>query len=69
LAPAGTPADVISRIQSEVARIMRLPEVVERMNKLDIRAAGTTSQEMAQTIAQEIKLWSSVAKTHQISAN
>jgi tripartite-type tricarboxylate transporter receptor subunit TctC len=69
LAPAGTPADVISRIQSEVARIMRLPEVVERMNKLDIRAAGTTSQEMAQTIVQEIKLWSSVAKTHQISAN
>jgi tripartite-type tricarboxylate transporter receptor subunit TctC len=69
LAPAGTPSDVISRLQVEVARIMRLPDVVERMNRLDIRAAGSTSHEMAQTIAQEIKLWSAVARANQISVH
>jgi tripartite-type tricarboxylate transporter receptor subunit TctC len=68
LAPAGTPAPIIKRLQEEVARIMALPDVAERMAKLDIRPVGGTSAEFAKTIAAEIPLWKQVAKDNNIKA-
>lgn len=68
LAPAGTPAPIIKRLQEEVARIMALPDVVERMAKLDIRPVGGTSADFAKTIATEIPLWKQVAKDNNIKA-
>ena len=68
LAPAGTPAPIIARVQAEVARIMAMPDVVDRMNKLDIRPVGGTPADMAKTIASEIELWSGVARANQITA-
>ncbi len=68
LAPAGTPAPILQRMQAEVARIMAMPDVIERMNKLDIRPMGGTPADMARTIAAEIELWSGVARANQITA-
>jgi tripartite-type tricarboxylate transporter receptor subunit TctC len=68
LAPAGTPAPIVKRLQEEVARIMALPDVQERMAKLDIKAVGGTSAELAKTISQEIQLWTQVAKDNNIKA-
>ena len=68
LAPAGTPAPVVKRIQEEVARIMALPDVQERMAKLDIKAVGSSSADLSKTIAQEIQLWTQVAKDNNIKA-
>ena len=68
LAPAGTPAPIVKRIQEEVARIMALPDVQERMAKLDIKAVGSSSADLAKTISQEIQLWTQVAKDNNIKA-
>jgi tripartite-type tricarboxylate transporter receptor subunit TctC len=69
LAPAGTPAPIIVKLQSEVSRIMSLPDVIERMTKLDIRPVGGSAADMAKTIATEIELWTGVARANQITAN
>jgi len=68
LAPAGTPAPIIKRLQEEMARIMALPDVVERMAKLDIKPVGGSSADFAKTIATEIPLWTQVAKDNNIKA-
>ncbi len=68
LAPAGTPAPIVKRLQEEMARIMALPDVVERMAKLDIRPVGSSSADFAKTIATEIPLWTQVAKDNNIKA-
>lgn len=68
LAPAGTPAPIVKRLQEEVARIMALPDVQERMAKLDIKAVGSSSADLAKTIAQELQLWTQVAKENNIKA-
>jgi tripartite-type tricarboxylate transporter receptor subunit TctC len=68
LAPAGTPEPILKRLQEEVARIMALPDVGERMAKMDIRPLGTSSADMGKTIASEIQLWSQVAKDNNILA-
>jgi len=68
LAPTGTPAPIIKRLQEEMARIMALPDVVERMAKLDIKPVGGSSADFAKTIATEIPLWTQVAKDNNIKA-
>jgi tripartite-type tricarboxylate transporter receptor subunit TctC len=68
LAPTGTPEPILKRLQEEVARIMALPDVAERMAKLDIRPLGTSSADMGKTMAGEIQLWSQVAKDNNIQA-
>ena len=68
LAPAGTPEPILKRLQEEVTRIMALPDVAERMAKLDIRPLGTSSADMGKTMASEIQLWSQVAKDNNIQA-
>ena len=68
LAPTGTPEPILKRLQEEVARIMALPDVGERMAKLNIRPLGTSSADMGKTIASEIQLWSQVAKDNNIQA-
>lgn len=68
LAPAGTPAPIIKRVQDEMARIVQMPDVIERLAKLDIRAVSSTSAEFGRQIAQEIELWSQVARDNHIKA-
>jgi tripartite-type tricarboxylate transporter receptor subunit TctC len=68
LAPAGTPPAIIAKLQAEVARIVKLPDVRERMLQLGIEPEGSTSEEFARIIASEIPLWSQVARANNIAA-
>lgn len=49
-----------------MARIMALPDVVERLARLDIRAVGSRADELGKTIASEIDLWTQVAAANKI---
>jgi tripartite-type tricarboxylate transporter receptor subunit TctC len=66
LAPAGTPPAIIHKLQTEVARIVKLPDVRERMLQLGIEPEGSTSEAFARVIAAEIPLWMGVAKANNI---
>jgi tripartite-type tricarboxylate transporter receptor subunit TctC len=66
LAPAGTPPAIIQKLQAEVARIVKLPDVRERMLQLGIEPEGSTPEAFARVIATEIPLWLGVAKANNI---
>ncbi|MGE5638784.1 MAG: Bug family tripartite tricarboxylate transporter substrate binding protein [Clostridia bacterium] len=68
-APAGTPQPVVARLQSEVARVVRLPEVREGLAKLGVDPVGGTSDELARTVQRDIDRWSAVAKAAGIRNN
>jgi tripartite-type tricarboxylate transporter receptor subunit TctC len=69
LAPAGTPPAIVNKLQAEVARIVRLPDVRERMAQLGIEAEGGTAEEFAKVIATEIPLWAALARANNIKAD
>ena len=69
LAPAGTPPAIVQKLQAEVARIVRLPDVRERMAQLGIDPEGGTSEKFAKVIATEIPLWTALAKANNIKAD
>ena len=62
LAPAGTPPDVVSRVQQEVAKALAAPAVKERLLAQGAIPSGNTPQEFAKFIDAEIKKWAPVVK-------
>jgi tripartite-type tricarboxylate transporter receptor subunit TctC len=62
LAPAGTPADIVSRVQQETAKALNLPAVKERLLSQGAIPSGNTPAEFAALIDAEIKKWEAVVK-------
>ena len=69
LTPASTPEEIITRLNSEVVRILRLPEVAERLASEGAVAVGNSSPEAARFIAAEIARWGRVTKALGVRAD
>jgi len=63
LAPAGTPRNIIGRLNSEVARALREPDARERLYTIGAEPMDNTPEEFAAYIAAEMAKWSKVVKT------
>ena len=66
LAPAGTPPAVIERLSSEVRRITMLPDVRARIEATGAEPVGSTPQEFARRIADDVDKWKRVAAAARI---
>ena len=60
MAPAGTPDAIAERLESEVRAIMKLPDVQERLRRVDIEALSMSSQDASKLIKDEIALWADI---------
>ena len=69
LAPAGTPAPIVKRLNEEVGRVMALPEVQKRLASMSVIPLTSTSEEFVKLIATEIPLWKKVAEDNNIKSN
>jgi tripartite-type tricarboxylate transporter receptor subunit TctC len=65
-APAGTPAPVVKRLQEEVARVVKLPEIRERFAAMSLDPVGGSSEELGRRVARDIERWTAVAKAANI---
>jgi tripartite-type tricarboxylate transporter receptor subunit TctC len=62
LAPAGTPPDIVNRIQQEVAKSLNTPAIKEKMLAQGAIPSGNTPAEFARHIDAEHKKWAQVVK-------
>jgi tripartite-type tricarboxylate transporter receptor subunit TctC len=62
LAPTGTPADVVTRLQQESAKALNSPAVKEKLLAQGAIPGGNSPQEFSIMIASEIKKWAQVVK-------
>ena len=60
LAPAGTPADVVNRINREVNAALKSPDLVERLLRVGAEPAGGTPEQLRDTIRHEFDNWKSL---------
>ena len=65
-APRQTPPEIVKKIEGELMRIVKLPDVVARLKPLGIQSVGNSSAEFAQILASDIARWSKVAKAGNI---
>ena len=61
-APAGTPADVIALLNSQVVKIMQAPDMKQRMTSEGLVAVGSTRDEFAAYVKVELAKWAKVIK-------
>jgi tripartite-type tricarboxylate transporter receptor subunit TctC len=66
--PAGSPAAVIDRLQKETAKIVRLPEVRDRLTALGAEPLGNTPVEFAAMIRTETVKWRKIVVDANIKA-
>jgi len=66
LVPAGTPREIIDVLHREIARIIALPDVKERLPALGFEAVGSTPEEFAARIKVETEIWGKVIRAANI---
>ncbi|MBN8965282.1 MAG: tripartite tricarboxylate transporter substrate binding protein [Rhizobiales bacterium] len=69
MAPAGTPPDIIKRLQTETAKALRQPSMQRFITESGIKLVGNTPDEFARLIVSERKKWGDVIKAANIQAN
>ena len=65
-APAGTPKPIIERLHNEIAKILREPEVQDRLAKLGMQGAEMTTEQIAAFQKAEVAKWAAVIKSANI---
>lgn len=68
-APAGTPGAIVARLNQSVARILKTPEVQERLRAGGGEPVPSTPDGFARVIANDIATWSKVVKAGNIKLN
>jgi tripartite-type tricarboxylate transporter receptor subunit TctC len=66
VAPAGTPQQIVKRLQNEITAVMRLEEIRMRLQANEITPVGSSSEEFAQRISRDLVLWGDVARAGHI---
>lgn len=62
LAPAGTPAAVVTRLNTDITTVLRLPEIQERFSAAGLEPLTSTPEQLEQLIKTETVKWSRVIK-------
>jgi tripartite-type tricarboxylate transporter receptor subunit TctC len=63
MAPAGTPRPIIDRLNAEINKVVRDPQVVkERLNTVGLEAVGSTPEQLLETMKSELAMYTRVAR-------
>ena len=62
LGPAGLPTDVTNKIQADVARVLKMPDVAARFGGLGVEPVGSSPDAFAALLKSEIAKWEKVKK-------
>jgi len=62
-APAGTPKEIVQRLNVEIVKILKMPDVREKLDKqLGMQLVGSTPDELAALMSREIPRWAALVK-------
>jgi tripartite-type tricarboxylate transporter receptor subunit TctC len=69
MVPAGTPREIVDKLNTETARLLAKPELKERLAALGMDAGGGKPQDLAAAIQRETVRWSDVIRKRNIKAD
>jgi tripartite-type tricarboxylate transporter receptor subunit TctC len=67
--PARTPREIVMRLNGEIVKILRMPDVRERLAAQGAEPAGNTPAEYAALLKADLDRWAKVVKTAGIRAD
>ena len=69
MAPAGTPREIVLRLNADAVKALREPALRERLESVGLTPKPGTPEEFARTIAAELERWAKVAKAANVRAD
>jgi len=66
--PGKTPAPVVTRLNSEIAAVLRLPEVRDLLGRAGMDAGASTPEELTRLVAKDYPRWGEVIRRNGIKA-
>jgi tripartite-type tricarboxylate transporter receptor subunit TctC len=69
LAPAGTPRDIVQRVNSEINKLVRSDEIKTRLDAMGVFPGGGTPEDFNRFIAAETAKWAKVIKAAGVTAD
>ncbi len=62
VAPAGTPQDIVTKLSTEVAALLKQPDINERLSREGADPVGSSPQEFGRFMQREIEKWRKVIR-------
>jgi tripartite-type tricarboxylate transporter receptor subunit TctC len=62
LAPAGTPKDIVNKLNAEIGKLMAAPDTKKALFDAGVEPTPSTPEEMAEYLQQELTRWGKVVK-------
>jgi tripartite-type tricarboxylate transporter receptor subunit TctC len=69
LMPARAPREIVTRLNREIVKILRMPDVRERLAAQGAEPVGNTPDEYAVSLKADLARWATVVKTAGIRAD
>ena len=69
LAPAGTPKEIVQRLNTEMVKVMRTPEVMDRFQKAGVDTVASSPEEFGAFLKGEVARWAKVVQDAGIKAD
>ncbi len=67
--PAGTPAAIVKRLHAEIARIVMLPDVQDRLGPLGFEPVANSPAQFARQVREEVEMYGKVIREAKIQAD
>jgi len=64
--PAATPKDIVARLNTEIVKVLRQPEVQHRLVELGLQPVGNSPEEFAKISRDEFDKWGRIARANNI---
>ena len=68
VAPAGTPREVVQKLNAETVRILAMPDVRERFQAQGVEPVGSTPEQFGEHIRAQMSKWAKVVKDAGVTA-
>jgi tripartite-type tricarboxylate transporter receptor subunit TctC len=62
IVPAATPAPIVARLNAEMVKVFKRPDVQTRLTQMGAEYVGSTPQELSKQIANDVKTWAKWVK-------
>jgi tripartite-type tricarboxylate transporter receptor subunit TctC len=69
LAPAGTPPDIVQKLNVEMVKIIKSPDFAKRMSQIGAEPVGNTTAQMAKQIDSDTERFAAIIKNANITVN
>jgi len=69
VAPAGTPADIVAKLNAEILRMLKTPEMLTQLRNIGATPLGSSAAEFVAHIKAENARWAEVIRANRITAN